>query len=45
MKLDVNLAQETTSNDLPDKTEDEMLTNLGDISGANVDDGAADTLG
>lgn len=45
MQLDVNLAQKTTANDLPDQTKDKMLANLDDVASTNVDDGATDTLG
>lgn len=45
MEFDVDLAQETTSNDLPDETENEMLPNLDNVTSTNVDDGAANTLG
>lgn len=44
VELDVNLTEQTASNYLPNKTEDEMLANLDDVSGTNIYDGAANTL-
>jgi len=45
VELDVDLAQQTAADNLPDEAEDEMLADLNDVAGANVDDGAANTLG
>lgn len=44
VKLDVNLPQESATDNLPDETEDEMFSDLNDISSANVDDGATNSL-
>lgn len=43
--LDVDLAEETSSNDLPDESEDEMFGSVGDIGRTDVDDRASDTIG
>lgn len=45
VELDVNLAQQTTANDLPNQTQNKMLTNLDDVPAANVHDGAPNALG
>lgn len=45
VNLDVNLGQKTTTNDLPDETQDEVLTALLNVARANVDNGTSDTLG
>ena len=45
VQLDINLTQQTTSNDLPNKTQNQVLTNFNDISTSDVDNGAADGLG
>lgn len=45
VEFDVDFTQKTASNDLPDETEDEMLTDLNDVSSTNIDDGTANTLG
>ena len=39
MLFDVDLAQETLSNDLPDQTENEMFPSFVEIGCSNVDDG------
>ena len=43
--LDVNLAQETTPDDLPDQPEDQVFPSFRDVLRTDVDDGASDTLG
>lgn len=45
MELDVDLSQQTTADNLPDKAEDKMFTDLNDVAGTNVDDRASDSLG
>lgn len=45
VELDVNTAQETFADDLPDQSEDEMLPPVGNILWTNVDDTASNTLG
>jgi hypothetical protein len=45
MKFDVNLGKETSADDLPDETQDEVFSSVRDIRRADVDDGTADTLG
>lgn len=45
VQLDINLAQQTTSNDLPDQAKNEVLTNLDNVTTSNVNDGAANALG
>lgn len=45
VEFDVDFTQKTASNDLPDETENEMLTDLNDVSSTNIDDGTANTLG
>lgn len=45
MKLNVNLAQETSANNLPDQTENQVLLGLHDVAAANVDNRTTDTLG
>lgn len=44
MQLDINLAEQTSPDNLPNQTKNQMLSDLDDISTANVDDGAANTL-
>ncbi len=38
VQLDVDLAQQTAADDLPDETEDQVLPDLDDVPTANVDD-------
>jgi hypothetical protein len=45
VQFDVDLAQQTSSDNLPNQTQDQMLSHFDDVSAANVDDRAADTLG
>ena len=45
MEFDVDLAQETSPNDLPDEPQNEMLADFDDIATSNIDDGAANPLG
>lgn len=42
--LDVDLAEQTPSDNLPDETENEMFTTFGDILRTNVNDGTSDTF-
>jgi hypothetical protein len=42
--LDVDLAEQSPPNDLPDEAEDEVLPTLGNVGRADVNDGAADTF-
>lgn len=44
VEFDVNLAQKTPPDDLPDQSQNQMFSNLDDISTANVDNGTADAL-
>lgn len=44
VELDINLAQKSAPDNLPDETENQVLTALNDIAGANIDDGTADGL-
>lgn len=39
VQLDIDLAEKTSPDDLPDQTQDQMLAHLDDVSTANVDDG------
>lgn len=43
--LDVDLGEKTTTDNLPDKTKDEVLPALLDVAGTNVDDRTSNTLG
>lgn len=45
VQLDVDLAQQAATNDLPDQAENEMLPNLDNISTSNVHDGTANAFG
>jgi hypothetical protein len=45
VQFNVDLSQETSPDDLPYQTQDQMLSNLDNVSTANVDNGATDTLG
>lgn len=45
MELDVNLGEQTPLDNLPDETEDEMLTTFHNVVGPDVDDGATNGLG
>jgi len=45
MELDINLAEQTTADNLPDQTQNKMFSNLDDISTTNVDNRATNTLG
>ena len=45
MNLNVDMLQETTANDLPDKSEDEMFSSVCKVRGADIDHGAADGFG
>ena len=45
VEFDINLAQETAPNDLPDEPENEMLADFDDVAASNVDDGTANALG
>ena len=44
MELDVNLRQQTSSDNLPNQPEDQMLPALSEIRGAYVNNGASDRL-
>lgn len=37
MMLDINFSKQATTNNLPNKTQDKMLSDLDDIASANVD--------
>jgi hypothetical protein len=45
VQLDIDLAEQTSPDDLPDQTQNQVLTHLDDITTANVDDGTPNTLG
>lgn len=45
MKLDVNLCKQSSSNDLPDKTQNKMFCSLCYVARTNVDDRASDGFG
>lgn len=45
VQLDVNLAQQSTANNLPDQAQNQMLPDLDDVASADVHNRAADTLG
>ena len=45
MMLDIDLAQQSASDDLPDQTQDQVFPSLGDVLRADVDDGTSDTFG
>jgi hypothetical protein len=45
MMLDIDLAQQSSSDDLPNQTQDQVFPSLGNILRADVDDGASDTFG
>jgi hypothetical protein len=45
MMLDVDLAQQSSSDDLPNQTQDQVFPSLGDVLRADVDDGTSDTFG
>ena len=45
MKFDVDLGQQSTTDDLPDKTQNQMFPSLCNIRGSDVDDGTPDGLG
>lgn len=44
VQFDIDFTQETTANDLPNETKDQMLAHLNNIASTNVDDRAADTF-
>lgn len=44
VKLNIDLGEQSSTNDLPDETKDQMFTTLRDISRTDVDDGATYTL-
>ena len=44
VELYIDLCEETASDDLPDETEDEMLSALCEIGGTDIDNGASNTL-
>ena len=44
MDLNINLRQETTTNNLPNETEDQVLSPLNDIRGADVDHRASNVF-
>lgn len=45
VQLDVDLAEQTSPDDLPDQTQNQVLAHLDDVSTANVDDRTPNTLG
>lgn len=45
MDLDINFGEQTSSNDLPDKTKNQVLSAFRNIRGTDVDDGTSDALG
>ena len=45
VELNVDFAQQTTANNLPDQSEYQVLADLNDISRSNVHDRTTDTLG
>jgi hypothetical protein len=45
VQLDVDLAEQTSPDDLPDQPQNQMLSHLDNVSAANVDHGAAYALG
>lgn len=45
MKLDIDLAKQTTLDDLPNETENQVLTTFNKILGTNVNNRASDSLG
>lgn len=45
MMLDIDLAQQSASDDLPDQTQNQVFPPLGNILRADVDDGTSDTFG
>lgn len=45
VNLDIHLRQQTSPDDLPNETQDQVLSSFNDIGGADVDDGAADSFG
>lgn len=44
MKLYINLAEQTTANNLPDKTENKMFSDLNDIAASNIDNRTSNAL-
>jgi hypothetical protein len=44
MNLDIDLAQKTSPDDLPDQTQDQVFPSLRDILRTDVNDGTSDTL-
>ena len=44
VELDIDLSKQTSSNNLPDETENEMLATFCDVRCTDVHDGAANTL-
>ena len=44
VQLDINLAKQTSPDDLPDQTQNQVLAHLDDISTTNVDNGTPNTL-
>ena len=45
MNFDIDLAQKTSPNDLPNEAQDQVFPSLRDILRTNVDDRTSDTLG
>ena len=45
MEFYINLPQETSANDLPDETKNEMLTDFDDIATSNIHNRAANSFG
>jgi hypothetical protein len=45
MKLDINFAKQTTLDNLPDKSKNQVLTTFHKILGTNVNNRASDSLG
>lgn len=45
VKTNIDLGQETSLDDLPDETQNQVLASIHDILGSNVDDTASDSLG
>lgn len=45
VQTNIDLGQETSLDDLPDETQNQMLASIHDILGSNVDDAASDSLG
>lgn len=45
MDLDIDFGEQTSSNDLPNKTKNQVLSAFRNIGGTDINDGTSDTLG